>query len=288
MDQDSISITIYVHDVDNPPATGHSINVKINLINSKYITISDWNADSDQQSLTLKIAEPISLGLQDFQDYNVEKFIDKVQLACNLVLKNAVFSRNMADTSHSKVERKSDESQKTKAKVSEPTSGHKVVVVQETVRITERVHITVGFEDELDETRVIEILQKINELENPKLTTNFQIQDLNKSLEEYSAAMSSFDRVGIFKHLFSSLELATNCDGNDRKAAVVDKEVNKITGISDSEVKDWREFNARLKHIDRSPQDEAVYQEGLRKIGEKINPLRDTAEKVIVDRLQKI
>ena len=288
MSEDSVSRTTYVHDVDNPPATGHSLNVKINVINSEHITINDWRTDSDQPSFTLKITEPISLGLQDFQDYNVEKFIDKVQLACNLVLRSAVFSRNRADSSRSEVERKRDPSEETKVKMSEPTPGHKVITINETVRITDRVHITVGFEDELDEAKVVEILQKINELENPNLTTSLQVQDLKKSLEEYSAAMSSFDRVGIFKHLFSTLELATNCDGNDRSGDSLDGEVNNITGTSDSEVKDWREFNARRKHIDRSSQDEQDYQDGLKKIGEKINPLRNTSKKVISYRLQNI
>ena len=281
--KDQISRKIYVHEVVNPPVTGLSIDVTINIINSKYLVIADWQNETGQQSFNLKIIDPLSLGLQDFQDNNVEKFIDKLLLVCNLVLKSAAFSRHQSDSSRTKVERETP--QASGSQVTETPNGIKIEI-HETVRITDSVHISIGFQDELDEAKVVQIMKKLDQLEN--LKSNLQVGDLKKSLNEYSAAMSSFDRLGIFKHLYSSMELATNCDGYDRSGIELDAEVNRISGIPTTDVEEWRRFNGRAKHIDKTPLEEKLYQETLQKLGEKISPLRETCQKIILSRLPNI
>ncbi len=279
----TLSRKVFVHDISNPPYTGHSIDAKINILNSKHIEISDLKKDNGQQSFTLKIIDPMSLGLQDFQDYNVEKFIDKLLLTCNLVLKSAVFSRHKSDSSRTKVEREIPPA--SGSQVTETPEGIKIEL-HETLIITDSVHVSFGFQDELDETKVVQIMKKLDQLENTK--SRLQVGDLKKSLNEYSAAMSSFDRLGIFKHLYSSMELATNCDGHDRSGVGLDTEINKISGIPITDVEDWRRFNDRAKHIDRTPQEEKLYQETLQKLGEKIASLRETCQKIIRSRLTNI
>lgn len=285
--QDKISRTIYVHDIDNPPATGQSMNVHLNVINSKHFLISNWDANTQPPSFTLKVIDPISIGLPDLQDYNVEKFVDKVLLACNLVLKSAVFTRHGADPSRTAIERKLPEAKATHVK-EETTQGVHRVEITEVLQITDEVHIHFEFKDDLDEKLVLQILDKINTLEGLSVSNSLNVLDLKKSLMAYASAMSSTDRLGIFKHHYSSIELATNCDGVDRVGRASDSEVNRITGTSTLSIQDWREFNDRLKHINRTPQEEAAYQEGLSKIGEKINPLRGTCQKIILQRLQNI
>jgi hypothetical protein len=63
---------------------------------------------------------------------------------------------------------------------------------------------------------VLEVIKEIDSFDNITKTPKFQVEDIRKSLSDYSSAMSSFAAIRIFKHLFSSLELATNCDGCDR------------------------------------------------------------------------
>jgi hypothetical protein len=60
------------------------------------------------------------------------------------------------------------------------------------------------------------IIKKIHSLDDLHWPERFQINDIRKSLYEYTNAMSGFDRSGIFKHLFTSLELATNSDGDEK------------------------------------------------------------------------
>jgi len=155
------------------------------------------------------------------------------------------------------------------------------------VRIADSVHITAGFEENLNETQILDILKKLDRL-NGTNKTNLQARNIKKSLDEYSAGMSSFDRIGIFKHLYSSMELATNCDGNDRTGSRLDNEVNKIAGTPNSAIQNWREFNDRTKHINRNPQEEKWYLENLSILGEKLSPLRKTCQKIILNRLTNI
>jgi hypothetical protein len=280
----TLSRKVFVHEVINPPYAGHSIDAKINILNSKHLEISDLKKDDGQQSFTLKIIDSTSLGLQNFQEYNVEIFFDRILLACNLVLKSAAFSRHKSDSSHTIIERESSQSSGTK--ITRTPEGI-IIEVNETLGITVSTHITAGFEENLDENRVLDILKKFDRLEGTN-KTNLQVGDIKKSLDEYSAGMSSFDRIGIFKHLYSSMELATNCDGNDRTGSRLDNEVNKIVGTPSLTVQNWREFNDRSKHINRNSQEEKWYQENLSRLGEKLSPLRETCQKIILDRLQNI
>ncbi len=88
--------------------------------------------------------------------------------------------------------------------------------------------------------------------------------------------------------MFSSLELSTNCDGTDRKSSDLDNEVVRITNIDYAKIKDYRQFNGRTKHIDRNSQEEQKYQEGLQKLGEKIEYLKEAAKTMIRTRLMSL
>lgn len=282
-DKYALSRKIYVHEVINPPFAGHSIKATINLLNPQHLEISELKSEIGQQSFTLKIIDPMSLGLQDFQGYSVERFIDRILLACNLVLKHAAFSRHKSDSSNTIVERKSSQSSGTK--ITRTKEGI-IIEINETTGITDSIHITAEVTENLDETLVLYILKKLDRLESPK--THLQVSDIKKAVMEYSAGMSSFDRIGIFKHLYSSMELATNCDGIDRTGSNLDNAVNNIVETPSSKVEEWREFNARSKHINRNSQEEKMYQDNLSRLGEQLSPIRETCQKLILERLNTI
>ncbi len=214
---DKISQSVNVHDPVNPPHAGFGINVKLKLLNQNCFSITNWK-NGEQPSFTLEITDPISLGLENFQENNVDKFMDNVILACNLVLKRGAFSRHGSDSAHATIHRKKEPSIPSKV---EDTPTGKKVTIQEVISITESIHIGIGFEDELDENQVIDVLKKIRKINDGTANSNLKIQDLQKSLRDYYSGTTSFDRLSIFKHLFSSLELATNCDGQDRAFRVV-------------------------------------------------------------------
>jgi len=281
---DKISRNVYVHYPVNPPTVGLGLNVQLNLINAKHLEIENWQ-NGEQPNFTLKINDPKSIGLHDFQEYDVEKFVNDMILACNLILKKAAFSRHTSDSTRSVVERKKMPPPKSEV---EDTPQGKKITITEIVQITDSVHITAGFEDGLDENEMLELLSKIRQVKNVNVSTNLKVNDLRKSLNEYESSMSTFERLSIFKNLFSSLELSTNYDGNDRMGFDLDKEVNTITGVDTTKIEDYRKFNARTKHIDRNKQDEKEYQEGLNKLGEKIIYLREASQKTIIARLKSL
>lgn len=282
--EDKISRTLNVHSPVNPPAIGFGVDAKINLINQNFLAITNW-VKSDHSSFTLEITDPVSLGLSDFQESNVEQFIQNVILACNLVLNKATFSKHSSDSSHTKIQRKKESPPPSKV---EDTPTGKKITIQEVVRITESVHVSMGFEDELDEKKVLEVLSKIIKIENGKASSSLHIQDLQKALSEYYSGTTSFERLSIFKHLFSSVELATNCDGYDRKSSSLDREINRISSVELSKIEDFRKFNSRTKHIDRHLLHRSEHKEGMNKLGEKIIFVRESAQKIIVNRLATI
>ena len=281
---DKISQSVNVHDPVNPPHAGFGINVKLKLLNQNCFSITNWK-NGEQPSFTLEITDPISLGLENFQENNVDKFMDNVILACNLVLKRGAFSRHGSDSAHATIHRKKEPSIPSKV---EDTPTGKKVTIQEVISITESIHIGIGFEDELDENQVIDVLKKIRKINDGTANSNLKIQDLQKSLRDYYSGTTSFDRLSIFKHLFSSLELATNCDGQDRAGSDLDNEISRISGSPVSEIEDFRNFYSRTKHIDKNTQHEAKYKDGMSKLSGKINPLWNTTRSVIRHRLSQV
>ena len=149
---DKIKRNVFVHDPTNPPAVGHGLNAEINHVNDKHLKIENWQG-GEQPNFTLIINDPKAMGLQDFQENNVEQFVNDLILSCNLVLKRAVFSRQSFDSARSTVERKKMSPPESKV---EDTPQGKKVTITEVVRITDSIHITVGFKDELDEEKVLE------------------------------------------------------------------------------------------------------------------------------------
>ena len=281
---DAISQKINVHSPVNPPHAGFGLDIKLNLTNQNHMAITNWDA-SEVPNFILEIKNPVSIELDNFQEHVVDMFMEHVVLACNLVLTKAAFSRHSSDQSHVTINRKKELPIPPKI---ENTETGKKITFNETVRITDSVSITMGFEDELDENKIIDNLNKIQTVFADDINSHLKIQDLQKSLREYYSGTTSFEKLGIFKHLYSSLELSTNCDGLDRTGVDLDNEINKISNIDLSKIQDFRNFNSRTKHIDKNSQDELKYKEGMSKLGEKITPLRISAQKVILHRLNQL
>lgn len=280
-----ISKTIFCHSPVNPPAPGRGVDIEMNLANASKVKFLNWQNGS-VASFTLEISDPGTIGLANSQNNTVEQFIDDFILACNLLLKKAAFSRQNYDSAYATIERK-PRAPSPPAKV-EDFGKMKKVTFTEVVEVTDSWSITTGFKDELDEPKIIELMTKIRKIHSGSTQTSLKTTDLQKALCEYDVGMTSFEGLGIFKHLFSSLELSTNCDGIDRNGSNLDAEANRITGVDIVKIEDCRRFNARTKHIDKNQNDEKEYQEGLAKIGEKIIYLRQATCNCILDRLKNI
>lgn len=283
-DIENISNELSVHLPENPASTGHGASVEFTLKNEKHMEISKWQKGT-QPTFTLTIHDPMSIGLEDSQENNVEQFMDDLILACNILLKRVVFSKHASNSNKSRLQFKEHEST---SEVHDTPTG-KAVVITEHVRIRDSVSVSIGTTDELDENEVLDILQKIIKIRKGTAQSTLNVNNFQKSLNEYDAAIEGIERLSVFKHLFSSLELATNCDNApDRTGPSLDNEVISITGVARSDIEDYRNFNSRSKHKDRTTDEENLYQDGLKQLGGKINTLRKVTQEIINTRFSAI
>ena len=195
--QSKISRTIYAHEPVNPPNIGRGLDAKITLLNSKHLSIENWQK-GEQPSFEFIITDPKEIGLASLEDNDVEDFVDDVILSCNLALKQIAFSKIKSNTDHSivNVEKKPTP----KPKVKNTPTGIEVTITS-ALSISSRIHNIATVSDELNEKNVLELLTKILSVKNNTAQTKLKITQIQKSLEDYSAAMNTFVRYGIFKHL---------------------------------------------------------------------------------------
>jgi hypothetical protein len=282
----NIECPIFAHDLMNPPSVIRNSDVTLVPLNSKGRINLDKDGVGLQTRYKLKITDPMSLGLLNSEQETRELFITDLVLALNLSLRRTAFSRLEGDLTESRIEFKQAD---TKVVVERTPEGQHVKVT-DVIAFRDSVHITTGITEEIDEENIISNLRRVRKANRHNLSAHSRIQlvSLAKSLSEYESAMSFFDIVMIFKHLFDSLELATNWDGIDRKGCSLDTEAAIITGIEKSEICDWRGFYNRTKHIDRTPRDITEFVQGMEKLPQKLLPLRLASETAIIDRLKKL
>jgi len=276
---------LYAHDVKNPPSEGDSCNITLKLVNSKDRIDLTKVSSGFQTQYSLSIPEAQSLGLLSSEQNEVDLFIENLILAANLVLRRTALSTG-GELAKSQIEFEEQHEYET---VVENRSDGKHITVIDSLKLRDTVHVMRAFTEEIDESGLISNLQLINKVSLVKLPNGARLKlaNLKKSFNEYRSAMSFFDSLMIFKHLFNSLELATNSDGVDRKDSSLDIEVAKITNLQASETCDWRLFYNRTKHIDRTPKDLATFVEGIKNLANFVIPLRLAAETVIIIRLHK-
>lgn len=277
-----LSRIVYIHSTTNPPLPDRSVDAEIKIRNSNQFILTNWARAQHQTQYTLKIIDPKSICNIKQGQTEMEKFYENVLLTFNLLMRSGAMIIQRTDMSKIEIIRK--KLLPRKSMITETESGARIEL-NETLEITDSCHITMGFIETLDEDKIIDILRKIANLESNSSCT-IKIQDLKKSLDEYKNAMGNFNRLGIFKSLFSALELATNCDNHDRKGIELDAEIFSSTSHPLNDIKEWRELNSRTKHIDKDTNHEAKYIHGMEKLPSYLEPLRETTRKTILKRLQ--
>ena len=281
MTYSEISKIIYVSDTNNPPLPDRTTDAEIIIKNSKNISFNDWARSGHISQYTLKITEPKSLGLTT--QHSIEGFFDDVILSCNLLMIYGAIRIHGTNMSKFQIEY---EKVKPKPPITEKDGSTTKIIFSETVRITDSYMLGCSFKEEIDENEIKKILKIIQNIDSSQ--SNLKLNDLKKSLEMYRTAISGLDRLTIFRNLFSATELACNCDGNDRNSIELSQNISSITGEDESNIEEWRKFNARLKHIDTSSIHEQTYKDGMNKLPSWIAPLRRTTQKIIISHLNSL
>lgn len=282
-----VKFQLYAHDLRNPPTEGTTCDINLKLTNSNDRLKLTKVSPGFQTLYLLSIPEAHHLGLLSSEQNKIDLFKENLILAANLILHKTALSARKSDLNVPEVEYKQQESKV----IEEETSKGKHITITNTVIVTDKVEVMIGFTEEIDESMWVSILQQINTLSIKKLQNSTQVPliNLKKSFNEYRNAMEVIpDRLIIFKHLFNALELASNFDGKDLKGLEFDNEVARITKLQASEVREWRCFYDRTKHVDRTSRDMATFMEGIKKLPEILLPLRVATQAVILDRLKAV
>lgn len=281
----TIERPVLFHSLTNPPTEGSSYDIEIKLLNPSAVLSLTKVSPGFQTCYDLHISDPSRIGLASSEQRLVKRAVTNLVLAFNLDLVRACMSKLPSKPVSADVTIKPDE---TTVSV-EPAEEGKNIRVTETVFVSDSVHIRIKFTDEADEEQIFANLRKIIQLNRFDLKEDSprELINLSKSLSEYESAMSTFDRLQIFKHLFNALQLSINWR-QDRRGSALDSAIASISDNEQSEIRDWRRFYNRTKHMDRCPTHTSEYVQGLEKLHSFLRPLRETCKRVILNRLAQI
>lgn len=284
--QSSIESTVFVHDLQNPPAEDRSCDIDLTVVNSRGRIILAKQDVGLQTRYLLKVPDAESIGFTSFDQRDVEQGIKDLVLAFNLSLQRACLSTLGGDLPRPEIQTKPPESP---VKVEHTPEGVRVLMTG-TVVIRTSLHMAIGTKEELHEEQAVSNLGLLGRLNRHTISTATPMPaaSLSKALSEFENAMTVFPRLMIFKHLFNSLELSTNSDGTDRRGKSLDKEVAKISGIAVTDAEKWRDFYNRTKHVDTTPRNVTEFVAGLGNLAETLMPLRRASTLVITERLRRL
>lgn len=277
---------IFAHDFLNPPSEDRSCDVNILLINSSGAISLDKEAAGMQTRYALTVSNPSSIRLSSSDQTAVERIIKELILSFNLCLSRTCLSTLEGDLPSADVHVQPAE---TKVIVEQTPVGKNINIV-ETISFRDTVHITIGTKEELDEKEALAVLERslhVNRFELQR-TSPIELINLAKALNEYETAMSSFDRLRIFKSLFNSLELSVNWNGTNYTSQDFDNLVASLSNVQSHEVRDWRSFYNRTKHVDRTPADASEFVHGMEKLRSLFPSIREATTRLLVDRLGRI
>jgi hypothetical protein len=277
---------IFAHDFRNPPAEDRSCDIEIHLINSSgLITLSKITAGI-QTEYSLCVSDSSVIGLSSSDQVSIERAMKNLVLAFNIGLIRACLSTLQGDLPTTEVR---FPSAATKVSV-EQISNEKHIQITETVTVRDTVHVRIITREEVDENQVMANLTKINHVNRFEMSSSVPIRMVNlvKALNAFENAMSTFDRMYIFKSLFNALEFCTNWDGRDRTGNDLDSEVSSISRVPTSDVANWRLLYNRTKHVDRAPLDASQYSRGMETLHSILPPIREASKQLIINRLASI
>ena len=230
----------------------------------------------------MTITNPKSLGLDSVEQNIDNRCVSNILLAFNLLMRCGAMLIHGANMHDNVIKYEPEEPKQ--AKIERKDSSTKITF-SSILRLTFLVKIKSIFKEEIDENELKQILVLIQNLDSESTRESDQ---LKKALASYGSAMSSFDRCTIFKNLFDALALATNSDGNERLPDVFSAEIAAITNEKQDMIGKWREFNNRTKHIDKNPNDDRKYKDGMKEMPSWISPLRLAAQKIILTKLGQL
>ena len=272
----SISRIVNIYDPAQFPISCLGTDVKITVTNQHHLHVTRLKAG--QQGFKLEVTEPELLGLVRFGVTHTDEFMQKIILACNLILKEALFSTSMIDPSPAEIVL---ENPPNTSKVEKTPAGSKIIISNVPL-LRDTVVSTV---DELDEAKVIDVLQNVHAVLGYGSKPPLKIHNLQKSLTAYGDGMQATSALQMFKRIYEAMELAVNFDGSNSGGSDLDKMVKHIIGDNTIPIATFRNFNNSTKHSSKDA-NRADYETGKANINRYTRTLRSITTTVILCRLK--
>lgn len=290
----TFSKEIFVHDFLNPPTRSSFTNWTLNLVRANGdVEFSDIQTGGGQTRLSLEVKKPSHIGFTNSKIRIVEFEIKNLTLSFNLALKHTCMTSDRREYSPAQVQLKPREQNSTIKQQDGKTS----ITINDEIRIGEDVIVALGKAEDVNEQNVLENFQKIQRLNREGLQPLSPTSQLNldRALSEFEEAMSAPNTIFKFKHVFNSIEFATNVNGlKGMQGDTLDTEVCNLTKNVVSNppdptlVGDWRRFYNRLKHPDENSSDTITYEQGIRDLPSWLPRVRTCAVAILLQCLNKL
>jgi hypothetical protein len=172
--------------------------------------------------------------------------------------------------------------------------GKTSITINEEIGIRESVIVALGKTEDVNEQNIVENFQKIQRLNREGLQPLSPTSQLNldRALSEFEEAMSAPNTIFKFKHIYNTIEFATNVNGvKGMQGDTLDTEVYNLTKNVVSNppdhalVSDWRRFYNRLKHPDENNSDTITYDQGIQDLPSWLPQIRTCAVAILLQRL---
>jgi len=269
------SFKAFAHYIVNPPTMQSGCDISLTLINNVGVFQLTKQGVGSQTEYAIVVSNPTKLGVNNSEQMTINRVSQDLILACGLILRRSALSIFRSDASKPDVIMIPIPA---KTIVKDTPTG-KSIEIHETLTMRDEVYVTVGTKEELDECEVVKLVMQLNKIQRFNLDSGYSLRKANliNALHEYEAAMASFDRLMIFKHLYNVLEIVTNIDGINREGSALDTQMALITGVPQSQCEECRSLYNRTKHIYRNTADVATFVTRTEKVTDYIQIARTAA-----------
>lgn len=138
--------------------------------------------------------------------------------------------------------------------ITETPTGKNVVITR-TIRFTTSTSIMMSTKAEIDATKLLDVIKRLLQF-RPFDFTERSVTELNvlDGLKRYREALHAGESLACYKALFTSLEKTINMSA-EKKGTAFDVAASRESRLLQTELKEIRDFNNRVKHAIRDHND---------------------------------
>ncbi|MFA5861492.1 MAG: hypothetical protein WDA16_07330 [Candidatus Thermoplasmatota archaeon] len=190
---------------------------------------------------------------------DVERALSDVVIALNLASARAVFTlegRTFATFPLSAGEAREPPIIET------DSEGNVTIRATETIRLRDFVSARLSTRVPINADQVLSAYQRLEKLRRDPVTHH----NLSKAVDRFTDGCNSLDHETTVARYAETFSLAITLEGAELAGDDLDREVAARTSIPVEIIRDVRTFYNRSKHLDRKPEEQRAYQDGLKRI----------------------